>query len=177
MLNTTVDQLICEIIRTAREPRLAEIGLILKHVATASFGIRPVRVRRRDRGLAYLGVTLGDRTAPLAYHLVKRVVGQDEKQWAFGTTADEYLLDMRQAARAPGAHLALYERNLEYLAAVIALTADAVPVERRGPGALPNILVVYSASRGRIVTGYQFSRLDALDIPEVAKWFDRPRTL
>lgn len=168
------DDLIRQLIQTRRVPTSAEITQILSHVATAVFGSRPVNVPRRDRGLSYQGITLGAQASPLEYHLVKRVAAPNEQQWAIGTTAAEYLDDLRRATQAPSVRLALYVRDRQHIAAIIALTEDVVPLVRRGTNWHPNLLVVYSADRGRIVTGYQFSRIEALDIPGDVQWFERP---
>ncbi len=49
-------------------------------------------------------------------------------------------------------------------------TADAVPNARRAASSLPEILVVYSADRGMIITGYQVSSSSQTGIPAEARW-------
>jgi hypothetical protein len=41
---------------------------------------------------------------------------------------------------------------------------------RTGSRSLPNTVVVYSIDRGKVVSGYQFSTLAELSIPEDASW-------
>jgi hypothetical protein len=92
----------------------------------------------------------------------------DDDQWAFGTTAAEYLADLWQAARSPDARIVLYQRRGGCLAAIIA--QNRIPAERRGADALPWLLVVFSADRGTIITGYQTSSDMLSNIPEDGLW-------
>jgi hypothetical protein len=50
----------------------------------------------------------------LDYHLAKRVVL--DHQWAFGTTAAQYLADLTAAVRDPRAQLAVYQRRGGHIA-------------------------------------------------------------
>jgi hypothetical protein len=59
------------------------------------------------------------------------------------------------------------------IVAVRVRTEDAVPAARRGPGVHPNVLVVYSADLGRILTGFQYESLDRTQVPKDVIW--RPR--
>src|SRR4051794_29854718 len=86
-----VDALIREIILTKRTPTESEIAVILDRMASAPFNPQQMKVPRRDRGHTYRGQTLGERADSLTYHLVKRVV--IEQQWAPGTTPDDYVED------------------------------------------------------------------------------------
>src|SRR2546429_6729293 len=100
------DALIREIILTKRTPIESEIAVILGRMASAPFNRRQMKVPRRDRGHTYRGQTLGERADSLTYHLVKRVV--IEEQWALGTTPDDYVEDLHRAVRDPQARLAVY---------------------------------------------------------------------
>jgi hypothetical protein len=164
----SVDRLVQELIQTQREAASNEISRITWRVAQASFDTRIVRVATAHRGLSYQGRTVGDREDALFYHLVQRVVV--ERQWADGTSADGYLADLREAATASDARLAIYARRGGSVAIAIATTAAVLPPARRGIGELPNLLVVFSADRGMIVTGYQFSTIEATGIPKEARW-------
>jgi hypothetical protein len=137
-------------------------------MASAPFDPTVVGVRTRHRGLIYQGQQLGNREPSLLYHLVKRVV--IEGQWAAGTTAADYLSDLRRAVAWPTSRLAVYFRAREHFAATACATADIVPPERRGSDTLPLLLVVYSAEDSVIVTGYQFSSWEAVNMPEDALW-------
>jgi hypothetical protein len=104
----------------------------------------------------------------LFFHLVKRVVV--EEQWRDGTTAEQYLADLRRSIRAPAARLVAYADRGGAIAATITPTVAVVPEARLGAQAQANLLVIYSADRGIIVTGYQFSTLGKTRIPPEAVW-------
>lgn len=162
------DRLIRALIQTGRRATLDEVEQIVERMATAPFEPRQRRVPVVERGLSYQGRTLRAREESLFYHLVKRVLVNE--QWADGTTADEYLTDLRQAVRSSDAHLLLYRARGGHMAVLIAPTAAILPVMRQGARMLPNLLVVYSADRGIIVSGYQFSALSGIRIPQEAQW-------
>lgn len=93
-----------------------------------------------------------------------------DAQWAVSTTVEEYLDDLRWAASHPSASLAVYTRRGGYVAVMLAPTEVVVPPPRRASGSRPNLLVVLSADRGTIVTGYQFTDRLSVGIPEDARW-------
>lgn len=163
-----VDRLIRELIRTGRAATAAEVQQIIERLATAPFNPRQRRVRGEERGASYQGYTLGPREDALRYHLIKRVV--IEKQWAEGTTEEQYLADLRRAASWVAARLVVFERRGGFLAATITPTDLVISAARRGPRSLPAVLVIYAADRGIIVSGYQFSSLETVRIPEEARW-------
>ena len=162
------DRLIREIIQSRRQATLDEIEQIIERMATVPFDPRVRNVRTREHGTVYGGRTVGAREESLFYHLSKRVVV--EKQWADGTTADEYLADLRRGVRSADAHLLVYNDRAGPLAATVTPTVTVVPSERQGLNPLPNVIVVYSADRGNIITGYQFSTLDNVRLPQEALW-------
>ncbi|HZR98757.1 MAG TPA: hypothetical protein VFE37_08630 [Chloroflexota bacterium] len=162
------DRLIGELIASRRAASAEEIAQIVERMATAPFSSRVVRVPMKERGAAYQGQILTARAPSLVYHLVKRVV--IEEQWARGTTAARYLADLAQAVRNPAARLVIYERRGQRVAATITPTGRVIPATRLGIDALPELLVVYSADSSMIVTGYQFSRLDQTGVPGEALW-------
>ena len=137
-------------------------------MATAPFSREIRRVPKKDRGYSYQGHVLGARTDSLTYHLIKRVV--IEEQWIEGTTAPQYIADLRRAVRSRAIRLAVYVSGEDHRVAVIARTDRAVPPVRRGPRPEELLLVVYSANRGIIVTGYQVSSVAATSIPPGATW-------
>jgi hypothetical protein len=162
-----IDSLIREIIATRRPVLAAEIDAIVDRIASAPFDPQPdIPVLTRHRGLTYLRQTLGSRASSLTYHLVKRVLV--ERQWAFGTSAAGYLTDLRQAARSEGARVTVYKRRGGDMAAIV--DRNRIPLVRLGPGALSWLLVVFSADRGTIVSGYQTSIASPSNIPEDALW-------
>lgn len=163
-----VDTLIRDLIRTRRAASDDEIVRIIDRMATAPFDQRLVPVPMKLRGITYQGHTLGARADSLTYHLLKRVV--DERQWAIGTTAAQYVADIGRAIRHPSARLTVYERRGGYMAATLTPTTAAIPVARRASGSLPALLVVYSADRGSILSGYHASGVTQTGIPEEALW-------
>lgn len=164
----SADRLIRELIQTARAATPDEIERIIERVATAPFDTRIVRVRVAARGVRYRGQTLGARADSLTFHLMKRVVL--DRQWVDGTSADDYVDDLRRAVRDPVARITVYERHGGAVAATVTPTEQILPPERRGPVAQPHLAVFYSADRGIIVSGYQFSALDQTSIPQEARW-------
>lgn len=108
------------------------------------------------------------RDDPLFVHLVRRVLG--DKQWTVGTTAEQYVADPRRTVRAADPRLAVYARRGGYVAATLTPTDRAVPAERRGPTSLPDLLVVYSADRGAMLTGYQVAGPQTVAILKDARW-------
>ena len=163
----SVDQLIRELIQTGRAATAAEIGEILDRMATAAFNPDLRAVPTRDRGHSYQGQTLGTRADSLTYHLIKRVV--IEEQWAHGTTASDYVGHLHAAARA-AARLCAYSYGAGAIAATLSPTSQVVPAARLGPRLQALVLVIYSANLGRLVTGYQVSSVQATSIPTGALW-------
>jgi hypothetical protein len=163
-----VDRLIRELIASGRAATEAEIAAIVARMAGVPFDPRMVPVAAELRGLTYLGQALGTRDTALNTHLVKRVVA--EKQWAYGTTAAQYLADIRRAVRSSGVRLALYERRGGPIAAALTSTDLVLSPAECGTGALPLFLVVYSADRGIIISGYQVSSMLQIGIPQEARW-------
>ncbi len=163
-----VDRLIQELIQSGRLATQDEISLILERISEAPLDTRRGRAPGYLRGQVYGGRTVQARDETAFVHLVKRV--RHDRQWTEGTTQADYLADLRAAARQPDARLLVYARHGEHHAAVIAGTAVVVPEDRRGGRALPNLLAVYSTERGAIRTGYQFSDLGEVRIPEDARW-------
>ncbi|MDQ6908886.1 MAG: hypothetical protein M3176_18870 [Chloroflexota bacterium] len=163
-----VDILIREIIRTRRSVTDDEIARIIERMATVPFDQRLVPVPTKLRGITYQGHILNAREDSCTYHLAKRVI--DERQWVSGTTAVQYVADLRRAIRHPSSRLTIYERRGGYIAATLTPTSAAIPVARRASGSLPVLLVAYSVDRGIILSGYQVSDLARTGIPEEPRW-------
>ena len=161
-----VDVLIRDLIRTHGPATDDEIERIIERMADAPFNRRHVRVPLELRGSMYQGRTLGNREDAWFLHLVQRVLG--EKQWAEGTDIQGYLSDLQHATRHPAARLCVYERRGGNLAAT--LSPNTIPITRRGMGSLPFVFVIYAADRGRIVSGYQASGVEAIAIPDDVQW-------
>ncbi len=161
------DRLIRALIATGRPATPEEVAAIVECLASAPFDRRPVPVPTRMRGMSYQGRVLGARDDSLAYHLVKRVL--EERQWAEGTTAAQYVADLHRAVRA-ASRLTVYERRGGPIAATVTPTDRVLSVEQLGEEPYPLILVVYSADRGIITSGYQISGLETAGIPKEALW-------
>lgn len=161
-----VDQLIREPIATGRPATAAETGRIVERMATAPFEQNDRPMPKALQGTIYNGHPLGPRASSLLVHLVTRVLLN--QQWTPDTTAQDYLNDLWRAVRDPAGHLVSYDRRGGPIAGV--LSPDALPANRRGPRALPWLYVVYSADRGRIISGYQVNGLAEISIPEGAQW-------
>lgn len=163
-----VDRLIRELIESQRSATVREVGAILRRMAAAPFNPRPVSVPFEERSLRYGNYRLEPCVPSSTYHLVKRVVV--ERQWAEGTTMNEYLADLRRAVAAEGADLGVYRRRGGHIAVTLSPTAAVIPSARLGSEPRPIVLVVYSADRSMILTGYQVSTLDQTGIPLECRW-------
>ncbi|MDQ2785442.1 MAG: hypothetical protein M3Y58_10640 [Chloroflexota bacterium] len=163
-----MDVLIREIIRTRRSATDDEIGRIIGRMATAPFDQRIVPVPTKVRETAYQGHILAAREDSLTFYLVKRFVA--ERQWNSGTTAVQYVADLRRAIRHPLSRLTTYECRGGHIAVTLTPTIAVIPAARRASGSLVQLLVAYSADRGIILSGYQVSDLARTGIPEETKW-------
>ena len=163
-----VDALIRELIRARRDATTREIEEIIERVATAPFNPGRERVPTAERGLVYRGRIIRRDEDSLFRHLVKRVLL--DRQWPVGTTEDQYLADLRGAVRASSVRLAVYQRRDGCMAATLAHTDEAMLPVQRGAAWLPELLVVYSADRGMLISGYQVSGLETTGVPKGARW-------
>lgn len=164
MSQDPTDRLIRELIRTRREATSGEVERIVNRMATAPF-MPTVRVPPRDRALYHRDRTVGIREDSLFYHLAKRV---SEGQWRFGTIEAEYLRDLRDAVSNADARLVVYALGSGNFAAILA--GNTVAETRLGEVSEDYIFVVYSADRGRILSGYQVSGIETINISENPLW-------
>ena len=146
-----VDVLIRELIDTGRPVRPGEVDRIVERIATAPFDSRIIRVPTDLRGLAYQGHVLGTRENALRYHLISRVM--DDQQWASGVTETDYVDDLRRIVRSPDARIVLFFRRGGNIAGVIAPSDRGVSVDHRGVQYEPECFVVHSADRGIMTHG------------------------
>jgi hypothetical protein len=146
-----IDALIIELIESGRQATEDELSQLVAHVAQALFASRPVRPPRWLReALARCGITVPARVPACEAHLLKRIYY--DQQWPVGTTADQFVADLRLAIRHLDARVWTYEYFGEPCVGLLA------PSHIRGtPGAKPYIFVVYSARYGTLTTGYQAS--------------------
>lgn len=161
-----VDVLIRELIRTRRPVTGDEIEQIINRIADVPFNPDMVAVPRKHRGLRYQGRVVRERDDSLFVHLVQRVLLED--QWKDGTSAEEYLGDLRAAILDTRARLVVYHRRGGSIAGIFA--TNSVPITRRGAKQEPYLYVVYSADRGIIVSGYQVSGVEQINISGEPLW-------
>lgn len=137
------DVVIRELIRSGRPATPSEVDRITRHLEQAPFP--------------------SART-----HLAKRT--QQDRQWVIGTTEQEYLDDLRGAIRDDKSRLAVYDRRGGPIAAVLTETERIVEPNRRGMDWMRWLLVVYSADRGIILSGYQASSMQTIILPKDVRW-------
>ncbi len=163
------DGLIHDLIAHPRAATAEESQQIIERIASAPFDMEMQRVPRALRGLTYQGITLGTETDALTIHLFKRVLA--DEQWAVGTDAAAYLETLRTAAGTPQARLVLYRHwGTRDIAAVIARTDRCIAPEQLGAKREANLIVLYEANRGILLSGYQFSAMETVRIPRDALW-------
>ena len=102
-----------------------------------------------------------------AEHLARRIT---ERQWPPATTEQQYVEQVRRAARDETARIAIYARRGGNLAAILTQSERVLLTQQRGQKSLPWLFVVYSADRGMIVSGYQATSLQTIALPEDIRW-------
>jgi hypothetical protein len=161
-------RLIEELLATGRQPESTEIDQIIVLISTAPFEPREIRAPLPERHLRYGQHSLAGPVPSLIDHLIKRVVV--ERQWAPGTTAQQYVRDIQQAVRHPAARLIVYVRRGGTMAAALVPTERVIPAGRRGRRTRRNFAVIYSVDRGTIITAYQYTDETTMSIPRDARW-------
>jgi len=163
--NHPVDQMIRDMIARQYTPTVTDLQRILAHIAQADFYQRSYKISKVV-GQNYLGRTINAEEQGLFAHLIKRVL--IEKQWAWGTTKQDYLDDLHRMVQQEGNQVGIGIQRKENN--VIVFGGNGIPMERRGEEALGSMVVVYSADRGKIISGYQISSLRTVRIPEDVQW-------
>ncbi|MGH2610181.1 MAG: hypothetical protein ACRDHF_13960 [Tepidiformaceae bacterium] len=87
----------------------------------------------------------------------------------------EQFRDDINGAIVDASRVALYLRRGGIMAATVTETDRAVPRFRAGRVKRPLLLVVYSADRDTLITGYQFSSMGTISVPEDAIWVELQR--
>ena len=136
------DVLIRNLIQTGRGATAEEIDQIVNRMAEAKF---PTSTQ----------------------HLAKRL---DDKQWTAETSVEDYVSDLRRAIQDESARLSVYKRRGGNLAGILTETERIVPEQRRGDQWDPLLVVVYSADRGIILSGYQAHSLETIALPKDVRW-------
>ncbi|MCL4518144.1 MAG: hypothetical protein M1587_03000, partial [Thaumarchaeota archaeon] len=161
------NRLIREFLDPKRMPTKEEIRKILDHVARAPFSTRPVKVEDELVGKTFLGRELRGKESSIIAHLAKRVLL--EEQWSGSTTPDQYLDDLHGAIRDPDLRRVVY-RGKDGIVNVGFLAPNKLLPEKLGKNSRPYIWVIYAADHGTIRSGYQVSGVEAISLPEKARW-------
>jgi hypothetical protein len=161
----SIDELIKALVQKRRLAQPADVAEIINRIATAPFSQQQVAVPRADQGQIYQNRVLGAREDSHFVHLVRRI---RDRQWAEGTTAEQYLNDLRMAAQHPAAALVVYDTGRGAVAAT--LSPNGIPAKRLGDQNGGLLFVVYAADRSSIITGYQVSDRSTIAIPGDAQW-------
>jgi hypothetical protein len=168
-----VDALIRQLISGDRVPSEQDVVDILDHIAGATFylGRRnipgPLQDLMRDHGYP-----MPDRGDDLIYHWAKHVLG--DQQLTPDTTAAEYFEYAMKAVTHPDARLiAQVTRSGHHVAVAICPVEGVVPLIRWGPRVGTDLLVVYSADAGRIVSAYMTASTSRITSRAGTVWLRR----
>jgi hypothetical protein len=164
-----VDDLIRSLVSGDRAPSEQDAVDILDHIAGSTFYLgrrnipKPLQDLMREHGH-----TVPDRGDDLIYHWAKHVLG--DEQWAPNTTAAEYWEHAQRAIRHPDSRLVVQSAAKGHdVAIVIADTSNIVQTELLGSRAGDEMLVVYTATTGRILSVHM--------VESSSKLTARPRTI
>lgn len=149
-----VDVAIREILQGQRSSRSIDVDAVIERLASVTFKTGRRRLPQPLLALMHWhGYSTGRPMTELTFHWAKHALG--DRQWSAATTETVCLEDLRRVVRHPKSRLLLRRtRASTYLAFVIADTVNVVPLERLGPDHGPEILVVYDAGIGKILSGY-----------------------
>jgi hypothetical protein len=164
-----VNALIRELFRTGRIASPAEFDAILARIAEAPFNEKLVDVDPDLVGTEFLGATLRAREPSIRAHLAKRIL--TDAMWSVEASPEDYLEDIRGAARHPSARLAIYRDGKRIIAAIV--SQQTTPLIRRGIGAGAAIVAIYDSGRGRLITGYHLTSEASLNLSEDIQWQSR----
>lgn len=131
----------------------------------------PFDARRRELSQPLLDVIRqhGQRapasSTEFTHHWAKHVLG--DGQWAPSMSETAYFHDLRQAILHPTSRLVLHRLpNGRSRAIIMTYTMHIIPLERLGPKNGPELVIVYSADTGKILTGYMVkSSFDIISRP------------
>jgi hypothetical protein len=152
-----IDDLIRSLVSGDRAPAEEDAVDILNHTAGSTFFMgrrnipRPLQDLMREHGYA-----VPERGDDLIYHWAKHVLG--DEQWTPDTTAADFLKNAMDAIVHPDVRLIVQRTRAGHRVAVaICSVENVVPFVRWGPRVGNDLLVVYSADVGRIVSAYMTS--------------------
>lgn len=149
-----VDVAIRDILQAQRPPSVSDAGAVVERMASATFKTGRRRLPQPLLELMSLhGYSTDQRMTELTFHWAKHVLG--DGQWSPEIDEVTYLEHLRRVVEYPESRLFLQRRNHRSSAAIaIANTVDIVPPELCGSGGGTEIVVVYSADLGKILSGY-----------------------
>ena len=164
---TSVNQLIIDVIQKQRRPSDYEKAQIIEHISRASFRNEKIRVDPSLVGQQINNTTIPNRLSALHAHWLKRVY--IDLEWEYSVTPTEYLRDLQDAViNKSSIHLGYsYIIDKAGVAAtyyyVGCCSENFIDPSRLGNKSKQYIYVVYSASHGALLTGYQMQELDELN--------------
>jgi len=161
------NRLIRELVGTKKTLSDKQWERVFDHVSQAGFATRQVAVEKELHGVIFQGQPLKARAGSLRAHLAKRVLL--EGQWAEGTTAEQYLTDLKSVINAPDLQKAVY-RSKDGQIVLGLLGRNRLPPERMGKNPKQFLWVIYSTDYGTITSGYQVSGIEWIRVPEGVRW-------
>jgi hypothetical protein len=168
-----VDALIRQLISGDRVPSEQDAIAILDHIAGATFylGRRNIPRPLQDLIIAH-GYPIPEQGNDLIYHWAKHVLG--DKQFTPDTTAEEYVEFAITAVLHSDVRLiAQVARSGHHVAVAICSVESVVPIRRWGPRVGTDLLVVYSADAGRIVSAYMTASTSRITSRAGTVWLRR----
>jgi hypothetical protein len=173
VIGEDVDELIGSLIRGERIPTDRDASIILEHIARSTFntGRRNIPQPLRELMLQH-GYPVSDPGDDLVYHWAKHVLG--DKQLTPDTTATEYFEYAMDAVNHPDVRLiAQTARSGHHVTVAMIPVENVVPVIRWGPRVGTDLLVVYSADVGRIVSAYMTASTSQITSRAGTVWLRR----
>lgn len=140
--------------------------MLLARISDADFYLGSVGTEPSIRGQYYFGRLIERREPSDFAHLVKRVLYDEE--WAYGTTVEEYVEDLRGLARVPDVQVGAVSAIQGH--AIVLFGRNTIPDRRRGANAKPYLLVIYATGPSSIISGYQTRSYETLKLPESTRW-------
>lgn len=149
-----VDIAIREILRGDRPAADLSASAVADRMASVTFSLSRRGLPRPLLAFMELhGYAIERRPTELTNHWAKHVLG--DGQWSVGTDATQYMNDLRAVCHHSVSRLVLRRiASGSRRAIAIANTLDIVPSERLGANYGPELVVVYSADTGKILSGY-----------------------
>jgi hypothetical protein len=168
-----VDALIRALIHGERQPADDDATTILEHIAGSTFypGRRNIPRPLQELMIRH-GYEVPDRGDDIIYHWAKHVL--EDQQWTVDTTATAYFQFAVRAVTHPASRLLVqFAPSGHRVAVVISAVDDIVPLASQGPRSGRNLLVVYSADVGRIVSAHMTASTSRITSRTGTVWLRR----